>query len=85
MDYLLTFQNTHYAIHSEKVLLEQQISVSVMPLPTTLGDFCGICLRLEEKDFTQGRNQLIKEKVPIEAIFIIEDNGERRTYLPWKS
>lgn len=85
MDYLLTFQNTHYAIHSEKSLLEQQISVSVMPLPTSLGSFCGICLRLEEKDFSKGRNQLIKEKIPIKEIFVIEENNEGRNYLPWKS
>ncbi|MHC5229239.1 DUF3343 domain-containing protein [Enterococcus sp. LJL99] len=84
MEYLLTFQNTHYAVHSEKVLLEQQIPVSVMPLPTSLGNFCGICLRLEERDFNKGRDLLIKEKIPIEGIFMITEDNERRNYVPWK-
>lgn len=84
MEYLLTFQNTHYAIHSEKVLLEQQIPVSVMPLPTSLGNFCGICLRLEERDFSKGKDLLINEKIPIEGIFVITEDNEGRNYVPWK-
>lgn len=83
MEYLLTFQNTHYAVHGEKVLIEQQIPVLVMPLPTSLGNFCGICLRIEKKDFIEGRNLLIREKIPIEGIFMIKITSEGRNYLPW--
>ncbi|MFD1899335.1 DUF3343 domain-containing protein [Enterococcus termitis] len=85
MEYLLTFQNTHYAVHSEKVLVEQTIPVAVMALPTSLGDFCGICLRLEEKDFIEGRRHLLQAGLPIEGIFIIENQGEGRSYRPWKN
>ena len=84
MDYLLTFQNTHYAIHSEKVLTTNDIPVSVMALPVSLGDFCGICLRLDEAYFEEGRKYLIQADLPIEEIFIISDQPKERTYKPWR-
>ena len=84
MEYLLTFQNTHYAIHSEQTLIKQNIPVFVMPLPTSLGDFCGICLRVEQKDFTQARNRLLEADLPIEEIFIIETTNGGRNYLRWE-
>ncbi|EOL43509.1 DUF3343 domain-containing protein [Enterococcus caccae] len=83
MDYLLTFQNTHYAVHSEKVLLNKKILVSVMALPTSLGDFCGICLRIAKEDFVFGRQFLEEAKIPIKGIFKIEGTKNERTYLPW--
>ncbi|MBO0439562.1 DUF3343 domain-containing protein [Candidatus Enterococcus ikei] len=82
MDYLLTFQNTHYAIHGEKTLMNTNISVSVMALPTSLGDFCGICLRLAAQDLAVGCECLKAENVPIEAIFKIESRNNERTYTP---
>lgn len=84
MEYLLTFQNTHYAVHSEKVLLNKKISVSVMALPTSLGDFCGICLRITRDDLDIGRAFLAEAKIPIKGIFEIEEICKERKYLPWK-
>ncbi|OTN89988.1 hypothetical protein A5819_002486 [Enterococcus sp. 7E2_DIV0204] len=84
MEYLLTFQNTHYAVHSEKILLNKKIPVSVMALPTSLGDFCGICLRLAREDFEQGRMHLADAKIPIKGVFTIEGSNSERKYVPWK-
>lgn len=83
MEYLLTFQNTHYAVHGEKVLGQKNIPVAVMALPTSLGDFCGICLRLAEPNFRMGQECLKDAKVPIERIFTIERTDNERTYTPW--
>lgn len=83
MEYLLTFQNTHYAVHSEKVLINKNIPVSVMALPTSLGNFCGICLRIAIEDFESGREHLNEAKIPIEGIFKIEGNHRERKYSPW--
>ncbi|WP_086312578.1 hypothetical protein A5821_000219 [Enterococcus sp. 7F3_DIV0205] len=84
MDYLLTFQNTHYAIHSEKILSEKKIPVSVMALPTSLGDFCGICLRVAIQDFLAGQRYLKEAKIPIEGMFKIEENNSGKRYIPWR-
>lgn len=84
MEYLLTFQNTHYAVHGEKVLLNKKIHVSVMALPTSLGDFCGICLRIAMEDLTHGRAFLAEANIPVEGIFRIERSRKERKYVPWK-
>ena len=82
--YLLTFQNTHYAVKSEKLLVSNQLAVSVMALPESLGDFCGICLRLEPADFQTGCQLLRTEQIPVEGMYeiIIDSQGER-SYRPW--
>lgn len=85
MEYLLTFQNTHYAIHSEKILIQKKISVSVMALPSCLGDFCGICLRVAASEFVAGRKYLSEANIPVEGIFKIDGaNNNERTYTRWK-
>ncbi|MGX7263070.1 DUF3343 domain-containing protein [Enterococcus crotali] len=84
MEYLLTFQNTHYAIHSEKILIQKKIPVSVMALPGSLGDFCGICLRVAKSDLVDGRKYLSEASIPIEGIFKIERAHNERTYIQWK-
>ncbi|GGC78873.1 DUF3343 domain-containing protein [Enterococcus wangshanyuanii] len=83
MEYLLTFQNTHYAVHSEKVLAAHKIPVSVMALPTSLGDFCGICIRLDDAFFEKGRQYLSQADLPVEEIFIIEEQNNERSYRVW--
>ncbi|MTD38126.1 DUF3343 domain-containing protein [Erwinia sp. CPCC 100877] len=83
MDYLLTFQNTHYAIHSENLLTQEKIPLSVMALPEKIGDFCGICLKVKEEYFAASRSCLNKAQVPVEAVFKITYDGNERKYQLW--
>jgi hypothetical protein len=83
MDYLLTFQNTHYAIHSENELSEAKIPLSVMALPAAIGDFCGICLKVNETYLAVSRSCLIRAGIPVEAIFAITYVGNERKYQLW--
>lgn len=83
MEFLFTFPNVHYAIHSEKYLTAQQILVKVVPLPASLGDFCGVCLRINEADLAKSYGLLTDEGVPIKAIFKIEKHAGERKYQKW--
>lgn len=85
MEYLFTFQNTHYAIHSEKMLKKEQLPVSVMALPSKLGDFCGICLRLDPENFLKGKRVLEEHHIPFEKIFTINRVNGERIYQPWRN
>lgn len=49
-DILFTFHNTHHSILAEKILLEGDIPVKVMPMPEAITAGCGLCLRLPEAD-----------------------------------
>ena len=46
MDFILTFSSTNTAIKAETILLEQQVKVSVAPLPPSVRAGCGISLRI---------------------------------------
>jgi hypothetical protein len=83
MDYLLTFQNTHYAIHSENELTQAKIPISVMALPETIGEFCGICLKVNEAYLVASRSCLTRAEIPVEAIFAITYIGNERKYQLW--
>lgn len=85
MEYLFTFQNIHYAIYSEKMLKKECFPVLVMSLPSKLGNFCGICLRLEPDHFLEGKMVLEQQNIPIEKIFTIEQVNGERIYKPWEN
>lgn len=85
MEYLFTFKNTHYAIYSEKILKKENIPVGVMALPSQLGDFCGICLRLSSENVLKGKELLQLTEIPVEKIFKIEKAEGKRIYTPWKN
>ena len=57
-NYIITFPQTHSMIKAEKTLREQNISLRSMPLPASLGNNCGFCIRLKEKDLNKALNIL---------------------------
>jgi hypothetical protein len=57
---VLTFHNTHEAISGERLLLMGGVKVRVMPLPSSLGAGCGLCLRVAP-DELDGSRRLLKE------------------------
>ncbi|MDR0882538.1 MAG: DUF3343 domain-containing protein [Candidatus Adiutrix sp.] len=61
MDIILTFQNTHQALAAEEALLAGGLEVRIMPLPATMGEGCGFCLRLGEGDLARA-GQLLEAR-----------------------
>ena len=47
MEYIFTFNTTNIAIKAENTLLERNIEVTVMPLPSAIRAGCGISLKVE--------------------------------------
>ena len=47
---LITFYSTHHVLKGEKVLLENGIDVSVIPMPREFSSNCGIALSLAWED-----------------------------------
>lgn len=81
-DYLFTFENTHYAISAENLLVPE-MPVKVMALPSSIGSGCGICLRIDKSNLEKAQTMLKKAEVSVEHVYeIIQDNG-KRTYKLW--
>lgn len=63
MEYIITFKNTNWAIKSEHYLLEENLQVKVMPLPTQISAGCGICLRIPAAEIQTALDLLSAKKV----------------------
>jgi hypothetical protein len=50
VEFIFTFDDVKHAIMGEKRLLDEGITVMVMPKPHQLGSRCGICLRVLPAD-----------------------------------
>ncbi|MDC4185776.1 DUF3343 domain-containing protein [Loigolactobacillus coryniformis] len=83
MEYLFTFVNTYAAIKAQDLLTTQTIPFNVMPLPSSLGDSCGICFRIKAPDLTTVRQALQAKRVAITQIYQINVVAGKKRYQPW--
>lgn len=61
-EFLFAFPSTSCAILAEKILLEQNLLVTVMPLPASIKAGCGICLRVPMEQLNLATNILDVQK-----------------------
>ncbi|UQZ88405.1 hypothetical protein C4J81_03945 [Deltaproteobacteria bacterium Smac51] len=69
MEVVFTFHTTHAAISGERVLLENGVKVKVMPLPSSLGAGCGLCLRVDDSELEKSRQLMAAENIEPEDIY----------------
>ena len=82
-DYLMiSFENTHSAIQTER-LLEQHFKVATMPTLRTVTQSCGISLRLAAEDYEPARKIVAESGLSpvnrIGVLRILADYGEAFT------
>lgn len=75
MEYILTFENTNFAIKAEQSLLAEKLQVGVMPLPSQIRAGCGICLRIKE-DEIKAALSILKNINEIGLFSRIKENGK---------
>ena len=77
MEYVITFKNTNLAIKSEQCLLEQNISVGVLPLPSQISAGCGICLRISRDEIRAALKVLAVNNIDEISLFLRSfENGQ---------
>lgn len=83
MEILLAFDTTTRAIAAENALLEAQIAVNVMPIPSAIKAGCGICLRLAPQNFEDGKNLLTAKNLFADACYTRTAQNGTSTYAPY--
>ncbi|MCL2827393.1 MAG: DUF3343 domain-containing protein [Oscillospiraceae bacterium] len=66
---LLVFPSTRDAIAGERALLAANLPVKVMPIPESLSDQCGICLRLPPELLEAGQTVLSAAGIAIAGVY----------------
>ncbi|MFV0399135.1 MAG: DUF3343 domain-containing protein [Oscillospiraceae bacterium] len=76
---IYTFSNTHYSISAEKALLEADVPVKVMPLPSAIRAGCGLCLRMPMECDDAAGEALRSYNIPLQQRYKkLDDNGTAR-------
>jgi len=77
MEYIISFENTSYAIKAEHHLLEQGLDIRVMPLPPQIRAGCGITLRVTADEIHKALKVLTENHIDgIELFSRIQENGK---------
>ena len=63
MEYIITFTNTNYTMKAERALLDYQLQVGVLPLPSQLSAGCGLCLRIKPEEIQLAKALLLDAQV----------------------
>ena len=81
MNYLVVFNDTHDAIHTETVVKKNKIKARMVGTPETISAACGLSLRLSE-DQMEAAKELLSDisftsQIEIYAIMEKEDGSNR--------
>jgi hypothetical protein len=79
-----TFDNTHNALRFEKTLKENQIRLTVMPVPREVSASCGLSVKFNLEEFAKVRALASDNEILVKEYYeIIFEEGKRR-YLALK-
>ncbi|AYE34314.1 DUF3343 domain-containing protein [Clostridium septicum] len=71
--YIIVFKNTLDAMTAENNLLKEEIEFKMMPTPTVITQSCGLCVRIENKEYVE---KIISESIiNYKKIYIKTESG----------
>lgn len=79
-NFVISFNSTHHAIKSEKILKEEGIELRMIPTPREITASCGLSIKFEEKDLVAVKDIMSalteKEGISIKGIYQVIRNKE---------
>lgn len=70
--YIVSFNSTHHAIRTEKILIENEIRCTTLPTPREITASCGISIRFLIEDLNKVKDVLGTSEVDFKGIFKIQ-------------
>jgi hypothetical protein len=77
---LLTFKSTHNALEIEEALLNEDISLMVIPTPRVISNGCGITLKFDKKNLEKVISIVDRHGIMDKSYYKEEVEGENREY-----
>lgn len=77
--YVISFNSTHHAIRTEKLLLEEGMKIMTLPTPREIAASCGLSIKFELDDLEKVNIIMKENSLERRGIFHIkkDDSGER--------
>jgi hypothetical protein len=79
-DYIITFQNTNYAMKAERALLDVSLCVVVLPLPSQISAGCGLCLKISQHEIDSALSALAGPSVGEICVYSRTPDNNRHIY-----
>lgn len=78
---LISFESTHMAIKSEKLLKEVDLDIRIIPVPREITSSCGLSLRINPIDYDKGIKILITNNIEFSGCYLIKKIGFKKEVL----
>jgi hypothetical protein len=78
---IISFESTHMAIKSEKLLLKNNHHAKIIPVPREITASCGLALRVKVDDYEVSKNILEENQVKISGFYLMKREGLKKEVL----
>ena len=75
---VISFESTHMAIKSEKLLLDIGLNIRIIPVPREITASCGLALKINIDDFIEVKKLLEKNKIDFLGVYIVRKKGLKK-------
>ncbi|MBN2681792.1 MAG: DUF3343 domain-containing protein [Bacteroidales bacterium] len=58
-----TYDSIHFVLKSEKILLENNVKLDIIPTPRDLSSNCGMCIKVKSEDKETVMQLMLKNKI----------------------
>ncbi|MBS5788682.1 MAG: DUF3343 domain-containing protein [Clostridioides difficile] len=74
--YIVSFNSTHHAIRSEKLLKEHEVAITMLPTPREISASCGLSVRFSKDDLEKITKILKDNEIDFKGVYHIDKNNE---------
>lgn len=74
--YVVSFNSTHHAIRTEKLLMAEGIKITTLPTPREIAASCGLSIRFELADLDKINSIMEENSLERRGIFHISKNDQ---------
>lgn len=72
MKCIITFESIHQVMKAEKILLDNDMEMKLIPTPRHISSDCGMVVEVDGTYLSQAKYILIQHDLPIEGIYEFE-------------
>jgi len=79
--YIITFNSTHHALAFEKEAKDNNMKITILPVPRNIAASCGLAIMFDKGDL-ENIKTLIKEKsLNYSGIYIVKNDKGKKDYI----
>ncbi|MDR0879657.1 MAG: DUF3343 domain-containing protein [Clostridioides sp.] len=74
--YIISFNSTHHAMRSEKLLQNTEIHIKILPTPREISASCGLSIMFSIEDIDLVKKTLDDSEIDFKGIYHLKKNDE---------